>query len=200
MASQEKRIVELQKRVDDLAARMEAGRERILESAAGFCSGWWEDEARRVLRATPQVSDETVAGLKADVAALAAAADTVVARLLDHPGLWPHRGDHRSRLWIDPHPDGDAHPGVGRALDPAMRRALAGVLPLFYRHGLRPVGRAGRVVTDRYPHGVEYPEGLIEDARSYRDLAAELREAAGELEALRVGEAEAGVDERWASA
>jgi hypothetical protein len=199
-----KQIGETEGRIGQLVERMEAARGEIVAATATFAAGWWEDEARRALwhdrRRGGSLGDEGLRHLRTEVRGLVESADSVAEAGLADPALWPHQGAYEARPWHDPRFETEEYAGVGRALEPAMRRILSRVLPVLGRHGLRFPDRRGRPVTDRYPQYVEYSDEVCGAARAYYGLAAELRPAVRRLRELQGENEYAEIEALWKKA
>lgn len=196
MATLKQQIGETEQEIADLTERMETARGDVVAAVGRFAADWWPAEAKRALHLdaerAAELEGDCLGFLKADVDTLADGAGEAAEEVLDDPGLWPHLGNPQSRPWREE--------PAGRALDPALRRLLARVLPILIRYRLRFDDRNGRPITDRYPQAVEVPGDLADAARTYFDLAAELRAADAKLEALRRRTGAAAVDAVWKKA
>jgi hypothetical protein len=196
MPTLKEQIGETEEEIAGLTGQMEAAKADIVAAAAEFAAAWWPEEARRALhidsRRAAELEEDGLAFLKADVEGLVENAAGEADRVLEWPGLWPHLGNPGLRPWRDA--------AVGRALDPAMRRLLAKVLPILIRYRLEFPDRSGRPITDRYPHGVEVPEALTGAVRTYHGLAGRLRPAAERLAELETLDRASELAARWKDA
>lgn len=196
MATLKEQIGETEKEIADLTERMEAAKADIVAATGRFAASWWPGEAKRALQLhserAAELDTDGLASLRADVDELVAGAGPAAEQVLEDPALWPHLGNPHSRPW--------QQPTVGRALDPSLRRLLARVLPILIHHRVRFADRKGRPITDRYPQGVEVPKALAEAARTYHDLAAQLRPAADRLAELQRRSSASALEASWKKA
>jgi hypothetical protein len=203
-AALKRKIDETDGQITQLSERMEEARGDIVAATATFAAGWWEDEARRALLLdrdrTDSLDDEQLHRLKADVRSLVKDAEAVAEAGLAKPDLWPHLGAYEARPWHDPRFETEGFAGIGRGLEPAVGRILRRVLPVLLRHGFRFPDRKGWPITDRYPQHVEYPETFAAAARSYYELAGELRSASRRMRELRRQKGSADIEALWKKA
>lgn len=214
----EKRIAEVESKIEELRPRMEAARRRVVEAAAGALSAYWPEYVSECVQASgdalAKMSKDEVARIKAEVAEVTgepehAARDALLQ--LD----WPHErdldrmvGDESNSSFTDglrayewkAERLGGGPTRAPRQLDGALGRAAAAPSHPLRAAGLSTVKTSVSPGKPPSAYGVQWTDDMFEAIDAYGDFVGELQQLVSDLRWARKSRDQNDAQDTWDSA